>query len=212
MPILTDQAWAQLRHDYEHTERPIDEICADHGISSGTLRDRVRRWDWTRRRLAIPDEGPPPLPRFDPPPAAAPPAAPAASVLSAEPQAAPTAPDLAPPMASGQAASEQLPVDPALIAQRLQGAVARVLPAIEATLGNLAATAAHPREMERAARALAALTRTLRELNALLAQHPAPKDDGPTNIDEFRRDLARKIDQIIAARPRQSDGTGPQAS
>jgi hypothetical protein len=214
MPTLTDEAWAQMRHDYEHTDRPIDEICADHGISSGTLRDRVRRWDWTRRRLAIPDEGPPPLPapRFDPPRAAVPPPAPAASVPAAEHDTGPAAPVLAPPIASGQAASEPLPVDPALIAQRLQGAVARVLPAIETTLGNLAATTAHPREMERAARALAALTRTLRELNALLAQHPVPKDEGPTNIDEFRRDLARKIDQIIAARPRQSDGTGPQAT
>jgi hypothetical protein len=53
--------------------------------------------------------------------------------------------------------------------------------------------------MERAARALAALTRTLRELNALLGQH-AVDDDGPTNLDEFRRDLARKIDQVISAR------------
>lgn len=219
MPTLTDEAWVQLRHDYEHTERPIHEICADHGISSGTLRDRMRRWDWTRRRPAIPDEGPLPLPapRFDPPRAAAPPAAPAASVLAAEHETAPAAPAfapaLAPPAASGQAAGAPLQADPALIAQRLQGAVARVLPAIETTLGNLAATTAHPREVERAARALAALTRTLRELNALLGRYPVPKDEGPTTLDEFRQDLARKIDQIIAARPKRSDdGAGPQAT
>jgi hypothetical protein len=201
MPTLTDEAWAQLRHDDEHTERPIDEICAEHGISSGTLRDRVRRWDWTRRRPAIPDEGPPPLPapRFEPPRAAAPPVVPAASVPAAEHETADAAPAL------------PLHVDPALIAQRLQGAVARVLPAIETTLANLAATTAHPREVERAARALAALTRTLRELNALLGRYPVPKDEGPTNLDEFRRELARKMDAVIASRQERSDGAGPEA-
>ena len=61
-PVLTAEAWAQIRFDYEHTERTIAEICAEHGISSGTLRDRMRRWGWTRRREPIPREGPPPLP------------------------------------------------------------------------------------------------------------------------------------------------------
>ena len=50
MPELTPEAWAQIRTDYEHSERPIEDICAEHGISSGTLRDRMRRWRWTRRR------------------------------------------------------------------------------------------------------------------------------------------------------------------
>ena len=42
------------------TEKPVDDICLDHGISPSTLRDRVRRWRWTPRRLPIPAEGPPP--------------------------------------------------------------------------------------------------------------------------------------------------------
>ena len=216
MPTLTDEAWAQMRRDYEHTDKPIQDICLEHGITSNTLRDRVRRWGWTPRRLPIPAEGPPPLPapRFDPPRAAAPSAAPAASVPAAEhdiaPAAPPIAPALEPPAASGEAAGAPLAADPALIAQRLQGAVARVLPAIETTLASLAATTAHPREVERAARALAALTRTLRELNALLGRYPVPKDEGPTTLDEYRRDLARKIDAIIAARRERSDGAQPQ--
>ena len=61
-PTLSAEAWAQIRCDYEHSERTIAEICAGHGISSGTLRDRMRRWGWTRRRPPIPREGPPPLP------------------------------------------------------------------------------------------------------------------------------------------------------
>jgi len=59
MPALTPEAWAQIRYDYEHTDRPVADICAEHGISSGTLRDRMRRWNWRRRRTPIPREGPP---------------------------------------------------------------------------------------------------------------------------------------------------------
>jgi hypothetical protein len=42
-PDLLPESWAQIRYDYEHTDRPIEDICAKHGISSGTLRDRMRR-------------------------------------------------------------------------------------------------------------------------------------------------------------------------
>ena len=62
MPEPTPEAWAQIRYDYEHTDRPVEDICAEHGITSGTLRDRMRRWRWTRRRPPIPREGPPPVP------------------------------------------------------------------------------------------------------------------------------------------------------
>jgi hypothetical protein len=37
-------AWAAIRHAYEHTDRAVEDICAIHGISSGTLRDRMRRY------------------------------------------------------------------------------------------------------------------------------------------------------------------------
>ena len=33
MPEPTPEAWAQIRHDYEHTDRQIVDICADHGIT-----------------------------------------------------------------------------------------------------------------------------------------------------------------------------------
>jgi len=94
--------------------------------------------------------------------------------------------------------------DPASIAPRLQVAVARVLPAIETIIARLSAGPLAPREMEQTARALGTLTRTLRELNALLAQHPAPvaadEDPIPEDIDEFRHELARRIRAFIAAR------------
>ena len=198
MPNLTPEAWAQIRADYEHTERPIEDICAGHGISSGTLRDRVRRWHWTRRRQPIPFDGPPPVPPrvVLAPQRAAVSTEADATALPAEGETAPTPHDVvgAPP--------EPADVSPAVIAQRLQGAVARVLPAIETTLGRIATDANHPHELENAARALGALTRTLRELNALLGQHAVPEDREYESLDDFRAELARKIDAIVAQRPK----------
>jgi hypothetical protein len=204
-PELTSEAWTQIRHDYEHTERPVEDICAEHGISSGTLRDRVRRWGWTRRRPPIPLDGPPPAPAL-PLDTVAPPIEPAAPCVGAMPQA-----------AAGDGAGAPREPDGSTIVPRLQSAVARVLPAIESIVAKVGAEPTQPREMERAARALAALTRTLRELNGLLSQHQAvaaevaaddaaDDDDMPEDIDAFRLDLARRIDAFVASRTGAADG------
>src|SRR5262249_2654100 len=101
------------------------------------------------------------------------------------------------------------------IVPRLQSAVERVLPAIETIVATLAAGASHPRELERAARALAALTRTLRELNSLLSQRQTPAarafDDMPEDIDAFRHALARRIRLFVASRTgKPVDAADPQ--
>jgi transposase-like protein len=205
-PDLSPEAWAQIRCDYEHTDRPVEDICAEHGISSGTLRDRMRRWRWRRRRPPIPAQGPTVAPVED-----VAPWLPAQSALSL------------PAPESDRATQEQAAVatgevaDDGAIVPRLQSAVARVLPAIEATVARLAGEAAyHPRETERAARALAALTRTLRELNSLLSQQLARTADrcaadDDRDIDAIRHALARRIDLFVASRSGEIDGgAGPQ--
>jgi hypothetical protein len=92
---------------------------------------------------------------------------------------------------------------------RLQGAVARILPAIEATVAKIGASPMRPREIESGVRALATLTRTLRELNGLLGRHQTrghdDDDDVPEDIDEFRRELARRIDAFVASRTAQEE-------
>jgi len=217
-PDLSPDAWAQIRYDHEHTDRPIPDICAEHGISSGTLRDRMRRWGWTRRRQPIPTEGLPPAPAPCPAPSLDPfPSRAAAkperlcsgeTASADEARAAANGEDTA-GAARGDAAagwnddaSAPDADDPAAIVPRLQAAVFRLLPAIEATVATLGAQPVHPREMERTARVLAALTRTLRELNTLLRQCPAPApgrgDDVPEDIEEFRERLARKIERLAA--------------
>ena len=200
---LTPEQWAQVRYEYEHTDKPVGDICADNAISPGTLRDRMRRWGWTRRRQPIPAEGPPLMLPVEPalPLVGAPPL----GVASPEPGAAPRdgAAGLPVPHA---AQGEEAPTDPAEIVPRLQGAVARVLPAIEATVGKLAAGPMPPREMERAARTLTSLTRTLRELHELLRQYPAPSGDrGPEDPDEFALELMRRLDAFKAAHGLQTD-------
>jgi hypothetical protein len=60
-----------------------------------------------------------------------------------------------------------------------------------------------PDERERDARMLAVLVKTLRELSTLDedkggdAKDTATDDEGPRDIDEFRRELARKMDAFI---------------
>jgi hypothetical protein len=62
--------------------------------------------------------------------------------------------------------------------------------------------AQQPEDRERDARVLAVLVKTLRELHALDDANPKgnaarePESDDTRDIDEFRRDLARKIDQL----------------
>ena len=208
-PELTSEDWAQVRYEYECTERPIPDICAEHAMSSGTLRDRVRRWNWKRRREPISREGPPPPPAPRVGLAAAPPAPlPQSETALAYPAAVPQA-------AIAEDACTPGESDSASIVPRLQNAVARVLPAIEATLTQLATHSHRPREMEQAGRALASLTRTLRELNALLTQHAVAAeeddDDMPKDIDAFRFELARRINAWVDARRGQAS-TPPAAT
>jgi hypothetical protein len=52
--------------------------------------------------------------------------------------------------------------------------------------------------MEQAARALGSLTRTLRELNGLVAEYGAPGgDDEPVDLDALRDNLNRQLDELM---------------
>jgi hypothetical protein len=161
MPALTPDAWAQIRYAYEHTDRPVADICADYGISSGTLRDRMRRWHWRRRRAPIPRAGPPACLVVEQAGAA-----PETAVIVVEPSARALSTDgrgAASPIAAWQpAAGDAGPLAPAL-----QEAVTTVLPAIQQALARIAKGTHYADDEAKTARALEALTRTLRELSGL---------------------------------------------
>ena len=207
MPEPTPEAWAQIRHDYEHTDKPIVEICFEHEITAPMLRYRVKCWDWTRRKPFVPRHGPPPVVAMT--------QASSPGEAKRNPEAAYMfAPDFAslhPGYKGPGSPIHPTPLsdsNPSAIVPQLQSAVARVLPAIEATIARLANGAHHPRDMEQAGRALSSLTRTLRELNTLLAQHNARAVDmrceycdmPPEDADAFREDLARRIDAFLTSR------------
>jgi len=69
---------------------------------------------------------------------------------------------------------------------------------------RLARNQQEPPERERDARMLAILVKTLRELSSLETLEPATPetlgedDDMPRDIDEFRRELTRKVEALIA--------------
>lgn len=187
------EEWEVIRYKYEWSDLTIPEICAEHRISDGTLRDRVRRWGWKRRRAPIPRQGPPsrlPPPEANDAPAAAP-AEPGADLMPLAP-----APNAAPP-------------DDTPLPLRLQRAVAHELAAIETTIARSGALRSHAGASDRTARALATLTRTLRELNTLQTQRPEPivDADRSPDIDERRLALIRKIDALVASR---EDGAGDE--
>jgi hypothetical protein len=160
------------------------------------MRYRMKRWEWRRRKPLIPRQGPPPVPVTT------------QEMAAPTPYVTPVHPT--PPAFANASAGDPPPPGEGeeMIVPRLQSAVARVLPAIEATIARLAAGPHHPRDMEQAGRTLSSLTRTLRELNALLAQHNARPNDArcecremsPEDIDAFREDLARRINAFVASR------------
>jgi hypothetical protein len=65
-----------------------------------------------------------------------------------------------------------------------------------------------PEQRERDARLLAVLVKTVRELRTLHAaeEETSENEHEPDNLDDFRRELARKIDGIIARRSARASG------
>ena len=96
------------------------------------------------------------------------------------------------------------------LAVRVQRVVERELDAIDSILGVLGA--ADSAEAERSARTLASLARALKEVMRLAAPEQAsdPDEDDPVprDLDEFRRELARRIEALAAEAEGQAAGDG----
>jgi hypothetical protein len=92
----------------------------------------------------------------------------------------------------------------AVMAGRVRDMVAREIEAVERVLDVLAPEG--PGDAERAARTLASIARTLRELSLMndTGEQPeaatADDDDSPRDLDEFRRELARRINAFVDER------------
>jgi hypothetical protein len=103
-----------------------------------------------------------------------------------------------------------LPAARIALAARLQSVVERELNAVERVLAKVGPS--NQGEAERSARTLASISRALREIAAFAKPDevtpPDETDDDPVprDIDEFRRELARRIRGFIEARRNGADG------
>lgn len=101
------------------------------------------------------------------------------------------------------------------LVERVTRAVERELSQIEVIVGGSHVNRAQRTEAERRARTLASLARTLTEVRKLRAEEDKLKpqhDDAPTDIDEFRRELSKKLDRLVREAkelyPVEADGAG----
>jgi hypothetical protein len=206
----TPEFIAHIRHRYEDTDEPLVKIAADCGMTERTLHRIREREGWSPRSER---------PARDLPPATR--ALKEATDLLAEriPIAgegkSPPSPAPSPPLASPAEGAETIESPPGAAAamERIERLVEKELAAEEAMRARLGPLPRPPGEAERAARTLATLTQTLHTLQRLRCGVSASSgldddDDMPRDIDEFRRDLARRIDAFVASRtkPGHADG------
>ena len=165
----------RMQRDYEETDKMIAEITASHDCSQRTLYRLRKELDWMPRRILAPP--------LRPEPADA-----SSSVGGAEP-----------------------PRDQAAIGAEVQRTIELELEAISQILQRMGgSTDARQARAERAARTLAILTRTLNEVKRMrvaaakdvLPASARDSDDDrmPRDRDEFRQEVARRIDAFVASR------------
>jgi hypothetical protein len=202
MPARIDippELLAEGKFLYEETLAPVSEIWERMGISRCTFYARVREGKWVRRRYTSIAEY-------------------TIAQAAASHDAAPAAPaGDGPDITESDAVNKPAPAQRAALSVRVYEAVQRQMDAIE----SIQRTLRPGKEMqsERTVRILATLNKALREIAAITKtdettpSDAADKDPLPHNIDEFRRELARRIKGLVEAeRKRAGEGAGEPSS
>lgn len=202
-------AIANARRLYEDTQTPLDQVAAALGITRSTLALRIIEWGWTPRAAGNAKKSGRQgnkgtargikTKRRNSKKAIA-------KRVKAGPKNAATA-------AVSQAQRVPEATGAEALAARVQRVVERELDAIDQILGAIGA--ADPAEAERSARTLASLARALKEVMRLAApDETADADDDdpvPRDLDEFRRELARRIEALAAGGATRATGDGGSA-
>jgi hypothetical protein len=189
---ISPELIAEGRRLYERTQTPLQDIAATMGICRRTLENRIREWNWTRRRIA---------------------SRPIELLHAVRGAAIATMTGDAPPSARNSSA----PVSPerrAALAERIQNVAERELDAVERVLALMGPS--DQAEAEQATRTLASISRILREVAALnqptevISPDETDDDALPLDMDAFRDELARKIQSFIDARQDGAPGIGDE--
>jgi hypothetical protein len=195
MARYTEAVVAALRQRYENTDQLMTSIAAEFGIGLRTLGRMALTQGWRKRSLRT--RGLPIAVRL----------LEEAKGLAARET--PPTPNPSPPLASLAEGGELSPID------RLEALVVKEIDAEEAAHAQRRGKHSVAKTSERNARTLATLTQTLRTLQRLRAgDSPEHEnfnddyDDMPRDLDEFRRDLARRIDAFVASRTDGNDAGG----
>ena len=199
MPRYTPELCASVIDEYLHTDKPVPLIARDHAIGE---RDVTR----IRHAAGVPARGA--RVRSLPPAMAG--LVEARALLRATDADAGRnkrreAERIAPDNAGGAMRSAYCALQPlATSIDRIERLVEQELAAEEAGRAQFGLLPRAPGDAERCARTLAILTKTLQALARLRGgatdQGLRHDDDIPADIDEFRRDLARRIDAFVASR------------
>ena len=211
----TGEFLAEAKRRVETTLRSTTSIAADFGMDKSVLWRLVRSEGWVRPDGSLRLRGLSPAMRV---------AAAVDALLSLPPQSGgegrehgerggglcaevmPPTPDPSPPLAPLAGGGESA-------LDRLEAAVLKELSTVETMRASLGAEPLRPMDAERTARTLSTLTETLAKLRRLRLAQPHSglsetgicDDDMPADIDEFRREFARRIELFVASR---ADGAG----
>jgi hypothetical protein len=197
MPNPTPELVASIGHDYQHNpDKSVPRIAVDHGVSLRTVYNLIEREGWLLRRDRRRDQRrdlPPPMRLLRE----------ATALLAARA----TTADVGP---NQRSADQAAPPDQSAAIERVARLLERELAAEEAVRAQLGALPRPPADAERCARTLATLTQTLHALQRLRCGHaldPGADDDDdmPRDLDEFRRELARRIEAFLQSRPDEDD-------
>jgi hypothetical protein len=181
--VFTVEALEDARRRYEETDETQVRIAADLGVDRGTLTRLARTHGWALRK----DRPPTDISEADKIARRA-----TEAVMNATPA-----------DASGKDGADAAIAIDGSVVDRLEAAVEKELRKVE----NLRAGPGSPTERsvdhERVARTLATLTETLfkvRRLRQPGGSQATDDDDLPSDADEFRRDLARRIEAFVRSR------------
>lgn len=167
---------ARARALYEGTDIPLRDIAKLLGIDRSTLVRRIKKWGWIPRNAH--------LRRLD---AAAKAGIPLQEMIAL-------------------AAPEVATIEKETLIDRVRSAVEREIVAIEAVLSRVEGARLRSADAERAARTLATLVKTLREVAALQRDEKPEDEKGEgsedefRDIEEFRTELAERLDRLRRSR------------